>query len=242
MEKETGNIAQMFDSIADRYDFLNHFFTLHIDKLWRRKAANELRGLPLDNVLDVATGTADFAIKLHSRLKPKHITGVDISEGMLAIGRKKIEKKGLCRQISLKYGDSTALPFDDQSFDAVTVAFGVRNFEDLEKGLCEMYRVLKIGGKLIILELATPENRVVRVIHNYYTSCILPFFGRFLSSNAKAYKYLPNSVKSFPHWVELKKIMEKCSFDEVKIKSLSFGVAGIYTGTKKLRENEKSEI
>ena len=230
--KERAAIAQMFDSIALRYDSLNHFFSLHVDKLWRRKAVNELRGLSICKVLDVATGTADLALVIQKRLKPEHITGVDISEGMLAIGRKKVERKGLERQISLQYGDSEALPFDAQTFDAVTVGFGVRNFENLEKGLNEMYRVLKTGGKVLILELTIPQNPVIRAIHKFYISLILPFFGRLLSSNAYAYKYLPESVQSFPQGAEFKKIMERCGFDNVRIRTLSFGAATIYTGLK----------
>jgi len=205
--KERAVISQMFDSIALRYDSLNHLFSLHVDKLWRLKAVRELRGLSLEKTLDVATGTADLAIAIHKHLQPKHITGVDISEGMLAVGRQKIEKKGLEHQISLQYGDSEALPFEEQTFDAVTVGFGVRNFENLEKGLNEMYRVLKTDGKILIIELTIPQNPIVRIIHKFYISRILPFFGWLLSSNAYAYRYLPESVQAFPQGEEFKKIM-----------------------------------
>ena len=230
MKKTT--IAQMFDKIAWRYDFLNHFFSLHIDKIWRRKAVNELRGLPLDHVLDVATGTADLAIAIQKRLQPGHVTGVDISEGMLAIGRQKIEKKGLKQQISLQYGDSEALPFADHTFDAVTVAFGVRNFEHLEKGLSEMFRVLKPGGKVVILEFSIPKNRIFRSIYYFYFFRILPFVGRLISKDTHAYSYLPDSVQSFPHGAEFKGKLENCGFLEVKIRRLTFGIASIYTGIK----------
>ena len=231
--KQPAVVAQMFDNIAWRYDFLNHFFSLHIDKIWRRKAVNELRGQPLDHVLDVATGTADLALTIQKRLHPAHITGIDISEGMLAIGRQKIEKKGLEQQISLKYGDSEAIPFDDRTFDAVTVAFGVRNFAHLEKGLGEMFRVLKRGGKLVILEFSIPENRVFRTVFHFYFFRILPFVGRLVSKDAHAYNYLPDSVQKFPHGAKFKDKMENCGFSEVKVRPLTFGIASIYTGRKK---------
>ena len=222
----------MFDGIALKYDFLNHFFSLHIDKIWRRKAVNELRGRPLDHVLDVATGTADLALTIQKRLHPGHITGVDISEGMLSIGRQKIEKKGLEQQISLHYGDSEALPFADYMFDAVTVAFGVRNFEHLEKGLDEMFRVLKTGGKLVVLEFSIPQNRIFRSIFHLYFFRILPLVGRAVSKDAHAYTYLPISVQSFPHGVDFKKRLENCGLENVTVRPLTFGIASIYTGVK----------
>jgi len=231
--KERAAIAQMFDSIAWRYDFLNHFFSLHIDKLWRRKAVNELRGQPLDKVLDVATGTADLALTIQKRLHPRHITGIDISEGMLAIGRQKIEKKGLGQDITLQYGDSEAIPFDNHTFDAVTVAFGVRNFEYLEKGLNEMFRVLKSGGTIVILEFSIPENRIFRGVFHFYFFRILPFVGRLASKDAHAYNYLPKSVQLFPHGAKFKEKMENCGFSEVKIRTLTFGIASIYKGRKR---------
>ena len=223
----------MFDRIARRYDFLNHLFSFHIDKIWRRKAVNELRGLPLDHVLDVATGTADLALALQKRLQPVHITGVDISEGMLAIGRQKIEKKGLKQQISLMYGDSEALPFDDHTFDAVTVAFGVRNFKRPEKGLDEMCRVLKPDGKIVVLEFSIPENRMFRSIFHFYFFRIMPFVGRLVSKDAHAYAYLPDSVQSFPYGTKFKEMMETCGFLEVGVKTLGLGIASIYTGRKR---------
>ena len=222
----------MFDQIARRYDFLNHFLSFHIDKIWRRKAVNELRGRSLGEVLDVATGTADLALAIQKRLRPGHIIGVDISEGMLAIGRQKIEKKGLTQQITLQFGDSENLPFADNTFDAVTVAFGVRNFDHLEKGLREMFRVLKTGGKLVVLEFSIPKNRFFRSIFHFYFFRILPLVGRWVSKDAGAYNYLPNSVQSFPHGAKFGNIMERCGFEDIKIKSLTWGIASIYTGIK----------
>jgi demethylmenaquinone methyltransferase/2-methoxy-6-polyprenyl-1,4-benzoquinol methylase len=230
--KERAAIAQMFDQIAWRYDFLNHFFSLHIDKIWRREAVNELRGRQLGEVLDVATGTADLALTVLKRLHPGHVTGIDISEGMLAIGRQKIEKKGLAQQISLKYGDSAALSFDDLTFDAVIVAFGVRNFEHLERGLSEMFRVLKTGGKVVILEFSIPQNRIFRSLFHFYFFRILPFVGRLVSKDAHAYNYLPDSVRLFPHGAEFTSRMESCGFMEVTVRPLTFGIASIYTGIK----------
>ena len=243
-KKERTSIAKMFDNIAWRYDFLNHFLSFNIDKRWRNKAVNELRNITtLNHVLDVATGTADLALAIQKHINPKHITGIDISEGMLTIGRQKVQKRGLEHQISLLYADSEALPFDEQTFDAVTVAFGVRNFENLEKGLNEMCRTLKIGGKVVILEFSIPQNRIIRPVFQFYFLRILPFFGRLLSKNpspalpegegvnyVNAYQYLPESVQSFPHGTEFKEIMEKCGFSEVRIKPLTFGIVNIYTG------------
>ena len=232
--KASDTVSQMFDNIAWRYDFLNHFFSFYIDKLWRNKAVNELRGHNFVHILDVATGTADFALALEKRLNIEHITGIDISEGMLNIGKQKIEKKGLSQKISLMYGNSETLPFDEQTFDAVTVAFGVRNFEHLERGLDEMFRVLKIGGKVVILEFSIPKNRFIRNIFNFYFLRILPFIGRILSKNAYAYKYLPDTVQSFPHGKAFKEKLENCGFSKIKIKELCFGIACIYTGEKNL--------
>ena len=222
----------MFDRIACRYDFLNHFFSFHIDKIWRRKAVDELRELSPDEILDVATGTADLALMIHQRLCPKHITGIDISEGMLEVGRQKIVRKGLESKINLIWGDSEAIPFDDHRFDAVTVAFGVRNFENPDRGLCEMLRVLKPNGKVVILEFSIPQNRIFRRIFHFYFFHILPFVGRLVSKDAHAYNYLPVSVQTFPHGADFINKMENCGFSNIKIRSLTFGIAAVYTGMK----------
>ena len=232
MGKKKEQVADMFDGIAWRYDFLNHFLSMRIDKIWRRKAVNELRGRHLGEVLDVATGTGDLALTLHKRLRPKHITGIDISENMLAHGRKKVSNKGLSQQIDLLYGDSEEIPFADDKFDAVMVAFGVRNFEDLDKGLCEMLRVLKSDGKVVILEFSTPRNKIFRSLYHFYSFNILPFAGRLISKDKKAYQYLPESVKAFPYGTDFGKRMERCGYTNVHIRPLSFGIACIYTGIK----------
>jgi len=239
-EKNSENIAQMFDRIANRYDFIKHLFSLNVIKLWRRRAINELLGLQLEKILDVATGTANMALAMQKRLNPRHIIGIDVSEGMLSVGRKKIKKKGLEQHISLELGTAEALHFDFQTFDAVTIAFGVRYFENPENGLREIYRVLKIGGKVVIVELSIPQNRIVRYIHSFYIFCIMSFFGRLLSNNASAYKYFPQSVQSFTQKTVLQKIMEDCGFDDIKIKTLTFGSATIYTGIKKTKNNNQT--
>ncbi len=232
MGEKKEQVARMFDDIAWRYDFLNRFLSARIDKIWRRKAVNELRGRQLDTVLDVATGTGDLALALYKQLHPEHITGIDISENMLAYGRIKIKDKGLSQRIDLQYGDSEKIPFDDNRFDAVTVAFGVRNFEDLDKGLCEMFRVLKPGGKAVILEFSTPRNKIFRSIYHFYSFNILPFVGRLVSKDKKAYRYLPESVRAFPYGAAFKAHMENCGFSEPHARSLTFGIASIYTGVK----------
>ena len=232
VEKKKEHIAQMFDDIAPKYDFLNRFLSVRIDKIWRRKAVNKLRGMQLEEVLDVASGTADLALALYKKLRPKHIIGIDISEEMLEIGRRKIQKKGLERQISLLSGDSENIPFETSSFDAVTVSFGVRNFEHLDEGLREIYRVLKPGGKLVILEFSVPRIGLFRKLYLFYFLRILPFVGRLVSKNNSAYGYLPDSVLSFPSGTEFGKILEHCGFSDVCVHSLSFGIACIYTGVK----------
>ena len=188
----------MFDKIAFRYDFLNRFLSAGIDVRWRKKAIKQLVSLQPKNILDVATGTGDFAITSYRILKPEKITGIDISEGMLDIGRKKIVKYGLQSHIQLLNGDSEAILFDDDSFDAVTVAFGVRNFENLEKGLSEIYRVLKPGGKLVVLECSKPSLPVIRNLYNFYMKFVTPKVGKLISKNNDAYQYLNNSVQQFP--------------------------------------------
>lgn len=226
-------VEHMFDSIAPRYDFLNHFFSLGIDRIWRRKALRlALRDHP-SSLLDVATGTADFAMEA-ARMSPdlKCISGVDISEGMLARGREKVRLRGWSDRIVLSRGDSEQLPFPDDSFDAVTVAFGVRNFEDLRKGLAEMRRVLKPGKPLVVLEFSTPENFPVRQLFGLYFRRIMPVIGKVVSKDPRAYSYLPESVATFPSGEAFARIMEECGFCGVRSKPLSGGIASIYSGYK----------
>ena len=224
-------VAQMFDNISARYDFLNHLLSLSIDKGWRKKVVKLVKAEKPQQVLDVATGTADLAIALE-KSHPQHITGIDISNGMLEVGRKKVAKKGLTQLITLEQADSENLPFGDNHFDAITVAFGVRNFEDLEKGLQEMQRVLKPGGKLLVLEFSQPQKFPFKQVYNFYFKNILPGLGKLISKDSSAYTYLPESVGAFPFGEKFTRIMEKCGYTQTRFTPVTFGVATIYEGTK----------
>ena len=224
-------VAQMFDNISHKYDFLNHFLSLGIDKTWRRKAISILKKGNPGSILDIATGTADFAIEAIA-LSPKKIVGVDISEGMLEKGKKKINKLELDNIISLSYGDSENLPFDNESFDAITVGFGVRNFEDLNKGLSEIKRVLKKDGQLAILEFSKPKKFPIKQSFYLYSKFLLPFFGRLFSRDKSAYTYLPASVEAFPEGEQFKGILAENGFSQINLKSLSGGIATIYSAIK----------
>jgi demethylmenaquinone methyltransferase/2-methoxy-6-polyprenyl-1,4-benzoquinol methylase len=225
-------IAGMFDKIAFRYDFLNHFLSAGIDVSWRKKAIKQLESLKPETVLDVATGTGDVAILTHNILHPKKITGIDISEGMLEIGRKKIEKLGLEKEIELLSGDSESIAFPNASFDAITVAFGVRNFENLEKGLKEMLRVLKPNGKLIVLEFSKPKQVAFKGLYNFYMKVVAPGIGKIIAKNKDAYRYLNNSVQKFPEGNEFVAILNKAGFKNTYCKALTLGICSIYSGEK----------
>lgn len=224
-------VADMFNDIAGKYDFLNHFLSLGIDKGWRKKAIAEVQKVQPKLILDVATGTGDLAIAA-SKLNPQHITGVDIAEQMLEVGRKKIAGLGLAQTISLQTGDSEALPFATNSFDAVTCAYGVRNFETLDKGLAEMARVMRPGGKLAILEFSKPARFPVKQLYNFYFRYILPLLGKMVSKNSRAYTYLPESVMAFPEGKALCDRLEKAGFKEAKARPLTLGITTLYTATK----------
>jgi demethylmenaquinone methyltransferase / 2-methoxy-6-polyprenyl-1,4-benzoquinol methylase len=224
-------VAKMFDNISHRYDFLNHFLSLGIDKGWRRKAVNYLKPYQPKYILDVATGTGDFAIEALS-LKPGKIIGVDISEGMLTVGRRKMIERGYASTIEMKSGDSENLPFADNSFDAVTVAFGVRNFENLEKGLTEIYRVLKPNGRVVILEFSKPVSFPFKQLYSFYFKNVLPRVGNWLSKDKAAYTYLPESVDAFPYGNDFLNVLTKVSFVETNARPLTFGISSIYTGKK----------
>lgn len=225
-------VASMFDNISETYDFLNHFMSLGIDILWRKKAIAELKALQPRLILDVATGTGDFAFEAIKILKPEKVIGVDISDGMLEVARKKIKDRNLGGIFSVQMGDSEGLHFDDNHFDAVTVAFGVRNYENLEKGLADMYRVLKPGGKIVILEFSKPRKFPIKQGYNFYFNHITPLFGKLFSKDNKAYTYLPESVAAFPDGEAFNQMMTKVGFKEAKDNRLTFGVCAIYTGLK----------
>jgi len=231
-ESKKRQVENMFDKIAFRYDFLNRFLSAGIDVGWRKKAIKQLVSSKPKNILDVATGTADFAITSYEILKPEKITGIDISEGMLDIGRKKIEKAGLEEHIELLNGDSEAILFDDNTFDAVTVAFGVRNFENLEKGLSEIKRVLKPGGKLIVLECTKPSAPVIKQLYNFYMKTITPKIGKIIAKNNEAYQYLNDSVLQFPEKESFIHILKQSDYRNAFYKTLTLGICTIYCAEK----------
>ncbi len=224
-------VAQMFDNIAFRYDLLNSILSLGIHKGWRKKCVKFLRDLKPQMILDVATGTGDFAIQC-SKLQPKKIIGVDISEGMMKFGREKIKKASLDKLITLEYGDAETLSFPDDTFDAIVVGFGVRNFENLEKGLINLRRILKPGGQLVILEFSNPRNGFVRWLYNFYFNKVTPFIGRLFSKDIRAYTYLPESVKAFPDNERFTDILKKLNYTKCTYQSLCFGISAIYQASK----------
>ena len=223
-------VASMFNSIAGKYDFLNHFLSAGTDIYWRRKAVDQLKDLRPARILDIATGTADFAIEtLRTAAPGAHVTGVDISEGMLDVGRRKLVQKGLTDRIRLDLGDSENLPYADGEFDAVTASFGVRNFAHLEAGLAEMRRVLRPGGKLVILEFSKPTAFPMKQAYNFYFSRVLPVFGKMISKDRAAYSYLPESVRAFPDGPDFLAILARVGFKEPAWQPLTFGISSIYT-------------
>ncbi len=224
-------VAGMFDRIAGKYDFLNHFLSLGIDKGWRKKAIRTLKEIQPAKILDVATGTGDLAIA-SLKLNPQQVTGVDISEGMLKIGREKLIARGLNDKINLQYGDSEALPFEENYFDAITCAYGVRNFEHLENGLREMHRVLRPHGRVAILEFSQPKKFPVKQLYHFYFRYILPTLGKSVSKDATAYTYLPESVAVFPEGQQFCTILESCGFVNVKARPLTLGITTLYTAEK----------
>jgi len=224
-------VARMFDSISGNYDFLNHFLSLGIDIRWRKKAVKLLALGHPKLILDVATGTGDFAVET-LKLNPDKVIGIDISEGMLEVGRKKMKARGLDDRIELISGDSENLPFEENKFDAVVVAFGVRNFENLEKGLAEMHRVLKPGGRMVVLEFSKPRSFPFKQLYHFYFTYILPKIGKVVSRDPAAYTYLPESVQAFPDGDSFISILDRLGFKNTICKSLTFGISSLYIGVK----------
>jgi demethylmenaquinone methyltransferase/2-methoxy-6-polyprenyl-1,4-benzoquinol methylase len=225
-------VADMFDRIAFRYDFMNRFLSGGIDVRWRKKAIKELQQADPQTILDVATGTADVAIMMTKYLSPKKIIGIDISEGMLDLGRKKIAELKLNNTIELQHGDSEAINFADNSFDAITVAFGVRNFASLEKGLAEMLRVLKPGGKLVVLEFSKPKQGFLKKIYSLYMKIAAAGIGKWIAKNREAYEYLNESVNAFPEGNNFVEILNKAGYTNTYLKKLTLGICTIYCGKK----------
>lgn len=231
IQSKKAQVEEMFDKISPKYDLLNHLLSFHIDKIWRKRAIESLRSRNPEKILDVATGTGDFALAA-MRLKNAMVTGVDISEGMLEIGQSKIDKKGWAGRIHLQKADSENLPFTDCSFDAVTVGFGVRNFERLEKGLSEIFRVLRPGGVLAVLEFSKPRKAPFKQLYHFYFYHVLPLLGRLISKHSNAYSYLPESVKEFPDGSGFTAILEKAGFVNPECSPLTFGIVTLYLAYK----------
>jgi len=225
------DVRDMFDSIAPRYDFLNHFLSMGIDRLWRRKAIRIIGKHQHNKILDIATGTGDMAI-LASKLKPELIAGVDISSEMINVQKQKLAKRKLDHLIKPQVADGENIPFDTDTFDIVMTAFGVRNFENLEKGLQEMHRVLNDGGMALILEFSSPQKSPFKQLYNFYFTRILPRIGRLVSKDMRAYTYLPDSVSTFPSGNDFTEILEDAGFNNTRSIPLTFGIASIYTGEK----------
>ena len=224
-------VAEMFDNISKRYDFLNHLLSLGIDKGWRNKVVRMVKADNPKAVLDVATGTADLAIALSKAMPSVTVKGADISAGMLEIGKEKVTNGGHSN-VELILGDGENLPFEDQTFDAVTVAFGVRNFENLEKGLKDIYRVIKPGGQLVVLEFSQPEKAPFKQLYNFYFKNILPGIGKMVSKDARAYTYLPESVQAFPYGDAFLAKLAAAGFTKNNARTVTFGIASIYQGRK----------
>ena len=225
-------VEEMFDNIAPTYDTLNHRLSWDIDKGWRKKAIHQLLPFQPKTILDIATGTGDFAILSAKELRPQRMIGIDISEGMMKIGQKKVEAEGLQHIVSFKKDDCTHLSFDDNSFDAVTAAFGIRNFQNLDQGLSEMYRVLKPNGHLSIVELTTPVSFPMKQLFKLYSHTILPVYGKLISKDTSAYSYLTNTIEAFPQGEVMLDILRKAGFKNASFKRLTFGICTMYFATK----------
>ena len=221
-------IAAMFDRISPKYDALNHLLSFNIDKVWRKKTAKAVAKSQPNTILDLATGTADLAIAVAKRNPQAQVIGMDISEKMLDIGKEKVMHQNLANQIELRLGDAAALPFEDNSFDAVIVAFGVRNFEDLDKGLSEISRVLKPGGQAVILEFSMPERFPVKQLYRFYFRHLLPFIGKLISKDNSAYAYLPASVERFPKPKAFLELLAQHGLIQGTVRPLTFGIATLY--------------
>lgn len=231
-EAKGKQVERMFDGIAHSYDLLNHVLSFDVDRSWRNKTINALRQFRHDRVLDVATGTGDFAILTAKKLQPKELVACDLSEGMMEVGRKKVEQSGLMQTVRFQREDCMSLSFADNSFDIVTVAYGVRNFEDLDKGLCEICRVLSEGGRLAILELCVPQRFPMKQCFWLYSHVWMPLMGRLISGDVTAYRYLPATMEAFPQGEVMKSILEKAGFHDVRFKRFTFGLSTMYLAQK----------
>lgn len=234
-EQKSTQVRRMFDSIAGTYDLLNHTLSLGFDKGWRRKGISFLKPFAPSSILDMATGTGDLAISMFRKLKPDYIIGADISEGMMKVGRQKVSKAGLSGHITFEQQDALSLTYKENSFDAVTAAFGVRNYENIQKGLSEMYRVLNPGGHIMILELSTPERFPMKQLYHIYSHTVIPTIGKLFSKEKNAYKYLPASIKVVPQGKVMTSLLSDIGFVDTKVRTFTFGICSLYTGRKKIK-------
>ena len=229
---KTEQVREMFDSIAPAYDWMNRAMTFGVDKSWRRKAVSMVAASKPGHIVDIATGTGDLAIALANKMPYASVTGIDLSQGMVDIGRTKVTAAGLDSRIDLLTADCLDMPFEDSSTDVITVAYGVRNFEHLDRGYAEMVRVLKPGGLLCVVELSTPVNPIIKPFYKLYTKFIIPTVGRMVSKDSRAYSYLPESIAAVPQGDDMLRLMRDAGFTDTKFKRLTFGVCTIYTGHK----------
>ncbi len=231
-ESKGEQIEQMFDSIAGTYDPLNHILSFGIDIYWREKGISYLKPFAPADIIDIATGTGDLAISLHRAFNSAQITGIDLSEGMLEVARQKTQKKGIQEQVRFEQQDCLALTFPDNSFDAATIAFGIRNFENIRQGLAEIYRVLKPGGHLMILEFSNPQRFPMKQLYRFYSNTYIPFWGWLLSKDKAAYNYLPDSIRAFPQGKEMTGLLDAAGFTNTAFKTYTSGICSMYTGEK----------
>ena len=232
VRRKSEQVREMFDSIAPSYDIMNRMMTFGIDRLWRNRCVRMVSDLQPNDVLDLAAGTGDLTIAIAKKIPTASVTGADLSEGMIEVGRKKIESASLQQRVALQVADALNLPFADNSFDAITIAFGVRNFQNLKRGYAEMLRVLRPGGTVVVLELTPPAAKTVKPFYRFYTRCIIPVVGRMVSKDKRAYTYLPESIAAVPARQNMTEIMELVGFTEAAWKSLTLGVATIYSAKK----------
>ena len=230
MLEEKKHIGTLFDGIAQTYDTLNHVLSLNIDKSWRRKAVRKLS--PVSNLLDVAVGTADLSIEIIRQKKAEHIQGIDLSRELMRLGEEKVNEAGFSEYIHFEYGSALDMPYADNTFDALTCAYGLRNFSNTDKGLAEFFRVMQPGAQLVILEFSYPENRIIRFFYDLFFTHILPFIGRIVSHDKSAYTYLNRSVKEFMWGEEMVRHLKDAGFQDIHFQTLTFGITTIYTATK----------
>lgn len=237
--KDKSQVENMFDGIAPKYDFLNHFLTLNIDSSWRKSAVKMLSVPANSKFLDVASGTGDLALAINKRKKPRQIIGIDISDGMLEYGRQKIKKKGLENVISFRQENCEQLSFGNEEFEGATIGFGIRNFQHPDKGLSEIFRVLKPQGELVVLEFSRPSNKLFCAVYDLYFKRVLPLIGKLFSKHSFAYTYLPQSVLDFPYGEDFANMMRAAGFENIRYKSLTFGIAMAYKGVKPAEDKKR---